>query len=140
VLCLKAVRNSAKIPVGRLYVSFPVFTEENLADQLGRKARAEKKADEFRQEKDEKLALMKETDNLFLKALHYRDAVQAHESMDWTGYRTYSLLPAKEDFVAIQGGLLLGTKGGVYMKSSALGKRIPLGDAFIRQENEKDIP
>ena len=56
-------RNDAKIPKGRLYVTFPVWTEESLKDLKERKEKAEEVANEARQRLEDETRLMREEPN-----------------------------------------------------------------------------
>lgn len=75
------VRNQGKLPAGRLYLSFPIWTLDLLNKQQVAKAEAVKKAKEYELETNEKLSAMRETNNIFMKALRYRDATEAYEKV-----------------------------------------------------------
>jgi hypothetical protein len=90
----QAVKNNggAKLPAGRMYLSFPVWTMELLAEHQARKADVEERASVYIKEKNDKLAAMQETDNLWKKANLYREAASSRFPT-WiksSGFRTAS--------------------------------------------------
>lgn len=135
----QAVRNRAKLPAGRLYVAFPIFTQELLAQNQATKAQVEEKAQEFRQELQDKLLAMQQTDNLWKKAWYYRDAAQAHEKLDMSGYRSWQWVPNPDQVVPIQDGLLVGIKGYIWSKAHGMfAPKVDIGTAMIRPVENDD--
>ena len=132
-LPMGAKRNGANLPAGSLYLSFPVWQQEGLAIRQAEKFDAETRAKEYAQERDEELQKYATADNLFKKALHYRNAVAAVEKIDFTGIRYLSQVPSNDEVTPIGNGLLLQTKGSVWTKGSGflVAKHSLLGDAKL---------
>ena len=122
-------RNTAILPKGRIYVSFPIWTKEGLRYAQEKKKEVMDKAKELLRLKDEELAKYSETKNPFMKALHYRNAF-AH-SADYLDLpkKLYEHVPVDEDVVEIQDDLFLTTKGLVWAKNLPNGKQTLLGSA-----------
>ena len=116
----EARRNEASLPAGRLYMSFPVWTKEGLAEAQAYKRQVEEMARKHEQDKIDELAKVGETSNILMKALHYRNAVAANEKYGLSGISQVAQIPPDTDTMAIQDDLLLTTKGTVWMKDSAL--------------------
>jgi hypothetical protein len=127
-------RNDAVLPMGRIYLSFPVWTEDGLTFARGEKQRIAERGTESLAEKQEEMRKMKETNNPLMKALYYRNACAAAEK--------YSLLPRldsvqmkmipdENDIMKLQDDLLLTTKGLVWSKDLTRGKQILLGTANV---------
>jgi hypothetical protein len=128
----QAVKNNggAKLPAGRMYLSFPVWTMELLAEHQARKADVEERASVYIKEKNDKLAAMQETDNLWKKANLYREAAAASEALELTAVHTFQLIPNMDEVVRLQDGLLMGNKGTIYHQDY-FGKRVDLGEALV---------
>jgi hypothetical protein len=80
-------RNDVVVPKGRVYLMFPVWTTESLQHLRERKAVAEEKAVEALDRMERENCMMQETNNLLMKAIHFRNACKAHEDLDYSGYR-----------------------------------------------------
>ena len=122
-------RNDAKIPKGRLYVTFPVWTEESLKDLKERKEKAEEVANEARQRLEDETRLMREEPNPIMKAMHFRAACKAHEDIDYSGYRSYNNMPLERDMINLD-GLHICSLGTVWTKKDGfMGEHVLLGSA-----------
>lgn len=64
---------------------------------------AEVKYKEYESERNEQLVKLKETSNLFQKAMHFRQAAKAVESMDNTGLHLLTNLPLNHELLDIGG-------------------------------------
>jgi len=126
--------NTASLPAGRLYMSFPVWTEDGLAEKQGLKRETESKCKEYIEEKMDEIRKMEETSNLFMKALHYRNAIAAVEKIDFSGIRTLeNSVPDDTDTLPIGNGLMMNTKGTLWRKEVNFfgGSHSLLGEAFL---------
>jgi hypothetical protein len=139
-LVKQAVRNKdngAKLRAGRVYLAFPVWTPELLAEHQARKAEVEQRANKYMQEKNDKLTAMQETNSLFTKALLYREAAAAAELYELTAVHTFQSIPSMNEVLRIQDGLLMNTNGIIWKKDSA-GKRVEVGDAVVRAKTDSN--
>lgn len=84
-----------------------------------RKAKAEKKYDEFQLERDTELEKMNDTRNILQKALHFRNAAAATEQMDYTGLHYMVDIPSKDDVVEIGNGLQMVKSGTIWSKAGS---------------------
>ena len=136
-----AKRNGANLPAGRLYLSFPVWTQGGLSVRQEERTHAEAKVKEFSQEKDDELRKMEATSNLFMKAVHYRNAVAAVEKIDMSGIRFLSQIPLENEVMPIGDGILMNTKGTIWNKdNNFLGaKHSLLGEAILSPYVEDQI-
>lgn len=110
----------AAITKGRVYVTFPVWTEDSLQDLRKRKVIAEEKAVEAMDRLKDETRMMGETSNLLMKALHFRNACKAHEDIDYSGYKSYKAMPLQQDMVSMKNGLHLCSTGTVWTKTDKL--------------------
>mmetsp|Transcript_20591 Transcript_20591/g.44724 ORF Transcript_20591/g.44724 Transcript_20591/m.44724 type:complete len:311 (+) Transcript_20591:364-1296(+) len=124
-------RNDASIPKGRVYVTFPVWTQESLQDLLGRKVIAEEKAMEAMDRLKDENIKMEETTNLLMKAMHFRNACKAHEDFDYSGYSSYQSMPLERDMISLKNGLHMCSLGTVWTKKDGFfgGEHVLLGSA-----------
>jgi hypothetical protein len=136
----EVTQRNVKIPACRIYISFPLFTAELLTDMLQRKAEVTERANGYQQEKNESLEAMEKTDNLFRKAMHYRDAIAAFEKLDMTGLRYFEWVPSLDEVVTLPQGLLLGKKGTISIstKEMLFGSKTPCGSASIKELLSED--
>lgn len=139
-------RNDASLPAGRVYVTFPVWTTDSLEDMRGLKIKAEEKAIEAIARQKDEVRQMRETDNLLMKALHFRNACKASEDLDYSGHQVYSKMPLDRDMVELDEGLRLCTLGTVWTEKGHLfgGDRVLLGSARVSpgtrgELNEKKV-
>jgi len=112
----EVTRNAASIPAGRLYLTFPVWTQESLQHLRERKEKAGERAAEAMDRLAEEKRLMEDTPNLLLKALHFRNACKAAEDFDYSGHRQYQAMPLERDMIALKGDLHLCSLGTVWTK------------------------
>jgi hypothetical protein len=142
----EAKRNDASLPKGRIYISFPVWTKESLADAQERKRDVETRARQYIQDKDDELAKMQTTNNPIMKALHYRNAAAALEKYWICGVDSLKMIPSDTDTLALQDSLMLTTKGTVWTKKEGFfgGHHALLGTATIspllQNDNDKLKP
>ena len=133
-------RNDASLPVGRVYVTFPVWTTDSLKDLRERKTKAEEVAIQAIQRQEDELRMMKETNNPLMKALHFRNACKAQEDLDYSGHRSYSSMPLDRDMIQLNAGLHLCSLGTVWKKRDSFfgGDHVLLGlasaSAGLREE------
>ena len=125
-------RNDASLPKGRIYFHFPIWTKETLEFARAKKEEIETLCKQKLKAKNEALEKYVNTKNLFMKALHYRDACQAvAEYTDLPRYKI-EIVPDENEVIPLQDDLFLTTKGTVWSKNLPNGKQILLGtaDAF----------
>jgi len=134
-------RNGASIPKGRVYVTFPVWTEESLQDLRERMVKAEEKAVEAMDRLKDETRMMSETSNPLMKAMHFRNACKAHEDIDYSGYRSYKAMPLQRDMVTLQNGLHLCSLGTVWTKTDKLfgSDHVLLGSASVMTGDREDL-
>jgi hypothetical protein len=137
-----AKRNGAQLPQGPLYLSFPVWTPDGLAQKQAERFDAEKRAKEYLKERDEEMMKMQKESNVFKKALHYRNAAAAVERYDFTGVRYWSnQVPVSDEVIPIANGLLMNTKGNIWNKDKSFlgGKHLLLGSAVLASLEDEDV-
>jgi len=124
-------RNNASIPKGRVYVTFPVWTQESLEDLRERKVKSEERGLEAMDRLEDEKRLMAETSNPLMKALHFRKACQAHEELDYSGHTNYQKMPLERDMIKLKDGLHLCSLGTVWTKTGGFlgGNHVLLGSA-----------
>jgi hypothetical protein len=136
-LACDAVRNKAKIPKGRIYMSFPVWNRDKLSEYQAYKVDWEAASKVHLRERDEQLLKMQQTNNILAKALHYRNAFAAVEQYSLQPHETMSKVPSNSEVITIADDILLSNKGTLWTKSEGNGflsavKQVRLGTAFIR--------
>jgi len=109
-------RNDASIPKGRVYVTFPVWTQETLTDLRERKMEAEEKAVEAMDRLKDASIKMEQESNPLMKAMHFRSACKAHEDIEYSGHRMYERMPIERDMIKLKDGLHLCSLGTVWTK------------------------
>jgi len=112
--------NGAHLPDGRLYMSFPVWTEKGLAAFQSKKHELGKRVEGFQQKKLDAVVKMHESNNLFTKMKHYRDAAYAMEQMDFSGIHCYNNVPRSDEVVPLANGMLVHKKGSLSSKGEGL--------------------
>jgi hypothetical protein len=123
-----------------MYLSFPIWTKDLLSKARENKAQAFERRDEHANEKDRFLAEMKTTNNVIKKAFLYRDAAEAYEKMDLTGWRWYQWVPEDEGVVALESGVLVGQVGTIWSKGKdTFSPKKVLGEAIIRPHKPDDM-
>ena len=110
--------HTAHLPAGRIYISFPVWTQALLTTAQEKKALAFQRRDELVIEKDRYLSEMQATNNIFKKVMLYRDAAEAFEKMDLTGHRFYNLIPDSDAIISMGERVLIGQEGTVWLKGN----------------------
>lgn len=136
---LQVSRNDATLPAGRVYMSFPIWTPELLAEQQLTRDEAEKNAAEYTVEKNEMLRRYAETDNILMKAIHYRNAAAAVEKIDMTCVHFYRHIPDSNNVVRIHDGLLMSTKGSCYsIAKDFFKKKTLLGEAVVQLPQQQN--
>lgn len=124
-------RNDATLPKGRIYLSFPVWTKETLAEAKVHKDKILKRAEQLLQEKNLELEKVQETNNPLMKALHYRNAYAAAEKYMMQPVARMKEVPEEDEVFALQDNLLLTAKGLVWSKVLPRGEQVLLGTANI---------
>jgi hypothetical protein len=134
-------RNGASIPKGRVYMTFPVWTQESLKDLRERKVVAEEKAMEALDRLKEETFKMEQTSNPLMKALHFRNACKAHEAVDYSGWNSYKNMPLDRDMINLKEGLHLCTLGTVWTKKDGFfgGEHTLLGCASVAKGDRGDL-
>lgn len=134
-------RNDATIPKGRVYVTFPVWTQESLKELRERKVKAEEKAVEALDRLNDATRMMEEESNPLMKALHFRNACKAHEDLDYSGYRSYQSMPLEREIVNLKNGLHLCSLGTVWTKKDGFfgGDHVLLGSATASKGEREDL-
>jgi hypothetical protein len=132
-------RNDATLPKGRVYMSFPIWTRDTLEQMQREKEQILGRASEALDLKNEELAKMQETGNLFQKALHYRNAAAAAEKYYIQPVMRMQLVPSQNEVIAFHDDLFVTTKGTVWAKDLPNGKQILLGVASLKAARPKDI-
>lgn len=112
-------RNDASLPAGRLYLSFPVWTKNSLADAQRIKLDVESRARKHMQDTQDELKKMESTNNPFRKAIHFRNAAEAMENYQKTSLSRVEQVPLNTDVIPIQNNLLLATKGFAWSKQQS---------------------
>jgi hypothetical protein len=114
-----ASRNSASLPAGLVYLTFPVWTAEVLEDYQTRKEAVERAAAEHLAKRDEELMKMQQTNNWFAKAMHYRNAAAEVELWSLQPLAAMARVPAKGDAFKVAENLFLSKKGTVWTSEKA---------------------
>lgn len=123
---------SAILPKGKIYVNFLAWTKESLDRARKAQADAVEKAKECLERRDAEMAKMRETQNPFLKALHYRNAFAAVESYTKKNVDHYEqLVPKEGETFELQDGIFLSTKGYLWTKHATRGPNELLGKASL---------
>lgn len=136
-------RNQVKLPLGRVYITFPVWTAETLQDLRERKAVAEKTAMEAIDRQKEEYAKMQQTGNLLAKAMHFRNCCKAAEDLDYSGYRSYTNMNLDVETVPLKGDLHLCGLGTVWTKKDGgmfgANEQVLLGTASVAVGKKEDL-
>lgn len=109
-------RNGANIPKGKLYINFPLYSQATLQHLRERKAKAEEKAVEAIDRVKEAQGKMGQETNFLMKAMHFHNAMKAHEDIEYSGFNQYNRMPLERDMIKLSGGLSLCTEGNIYTK------------------------
>ena len=131
-----ACRNGAVLPSGQVYLAFSVFTQESI-DVFERKRLEYATALKgYFDRQAQELQEMKETGNWISKAIHFKNAVDAYDSITSLKTKTYDSGPTMDTvLMSIGNSLLLSTKGSVFIKNSSGKKDNPftlLGYASLK--------
>lgn len=125
-------RNDAKISSGSLYITFPIWKKEELMERYIQKAEVIKKSAVLLQEKENEIEKMESTNNILMKALHFRNACALTEKLTNTGYGTewFTKVPEHKDIIEIENGYMMCTAGTVWTKKGAfLKEKVIVGHA-----------
>lgn len=114
----KIRRSGATITNGEMYFCFRAYTRESLAAVLEIKREVQEQNAEALEEKDMHLEKMHSTNNLFMKAFHYRNAFAAFEKVLYAPQVAY--IPDEMDVIELPNGLLVVPEGSIYRKGNAL--------------------
>lgn len=110
------IRNDATLPKGRMYLSFPVWTKIGLKDAQEAKDKVLALTDGHMDEKKNEIELMQATNNPFMKAFHFRNALAAIEKYTLYDINAAKMVPTDSEVIPLQDDLLLSTKGMVFSK------------------------
>jgi hypothetical protein len=130
-LPVEYARNEARLPKGRVYLSFPVWTKDTLAFAQTQKESILESAEIALQEKNDEFTKYAEATNPLMKALHYRNAYAALEKYWMHPVDRMKQVPNSEEVIEIQDDLFLTTKGLVWSKNLPEGDQVVLGTASI---------
>lgn len=126
-------RNTAALPKGEVYFSFPLWTNEGVQVARKEKEVIELQLERFLEERDEALRLFDETNNPLMKAVHISHAFAATDKYNSIDHQTLETIPLDHQVIPIQEDLLLGMKGMVWANTDA-GHRL-LGYATVSSES-----
>ena len=135
-------RNEVTLPMGRVYITFPVWTSKTLQDLRIRKAAAEEVAMTAYDRQKAEVAKMETTGNLIAKAMHFRNACKAAEDIDYSGYRSYSVMNLHGNTVPLEGDLHLCGLGTVWTKKDSIfgaNEQILLGTASVALGKKEEL-
>jgi len=133
-------RNQAVLPSGRIYLSFPFWTRENLVNRQAYKRQVEEQAAEYLQERDDKIEQMHRSKNILEKALLYRSAAEAVEKWSLTNVQQTKYIPNDSDVMLLNDGLLLTRQGTLWTKNDQnfRHRQLLLGTATVSDPNKND--
>lgn len=113
-------RNDACLQRGRIYMSLPVWTTKGLRDQQEYRRMIEARAEKHAQEKLDAFQKMEKTDNVLMKALHFRNAAHADEQLSFVPMESVAQIPMdKGDTMPLGDELMITTKGTVWTKEES---------------------
>ncbi len=127
-------RNDAVLSKGRLFLSFPIWTRGGLDQKQEYKREYETIAKKLKDEHNHELEKMDATDNIFMKAWHFRHAVAAEEKHSLIPHRELSHIPLDNEIISLDDGLFLSHKGLVWSKYGSYhfgGDGAVLGSAVV---------
>jgi hypothetical protein len=132
-------RNGASLSSGRMYMSFPLWTQEGLAEGMERKQYVLKRVKECIEERDEELMKMEQTNNPLMKALHYRNAYAAMEAYYMQPISSLQHVPDEGETLQFDEDLFLTTRGLIWKKDMlSRGSQVLLGGANIVKPDDDD--
>eukprot|EP00970_Alexandrium_tamarense_P008415 scaffold1593_cov193-Alexandrium_tamarense.AAC.116 len=114
-----ASRNDVTLDCGNVYMTFPVWSKTGLMENQYLKMVAQREYEAFEAKRNSHLELMKNTQNILTKALHFRNAAAATEEMDNTGLHLMTNVPSKHDVLEIGEGLQLVKTGTVWSRNGS---------------------
>jgi hypothetical protein len=109
-------RNDAVLSKGRLFLSFPIWTRETLNQKQEYKREYETISKKLKDKHYQELEKMDATDNIFMKAWHFRHAAAAEEMHSLIPHRELSQIPLDHEIISLDDGLFLSRKGFVWSK------------------------
>mmetsp|Transcript_24880 Transcript_24880/g.56749 ORF Transcript_24880/g.56749 Transcript_24880/m.56749 type:complete len:290 (-) Transcript_24880:1614-2483(-) len=136
-LASDAERNDCIMERGNIYLTFPIWSEDGLRRERAKKEKAQIEYDEHAMERDNELELMKETPNLLMKALHFRQACQATQKMDFSDLHHYVDVPSTSDVKifgelhCVKTGTVWRTNGNAFNEPFRSAKQRLLGSASL---------
>jgi len=128
-------RNDASLEKGRIYMTFPVWTKEGLQEKQEYRRKVEAQVKLHKDAKKEAYQKIKETNNLIMKALHFRNAAEATENLSYVKTDSVAQIPLDKDVMALGDDIMITTEGTVWTKDEAIFGNIQhtlLGTATIR--------
>mmetsp|Transcript_18599 Transcript_18599/g.27291 ORF Transcript_18599/g.27291 Transcript_18599/m.27291 type:complete len:282 (+) Transcript_18599:62-907(+) len=136
--CSRSENSDVSLPSGRLYIGFPVWTKDGLAQCQVYKQEVMDRAKKCIKSKDDELDKMNGTSNPFLKVLYFLNAYAALTKFQRSEVgmltREMAHIPL-EDVRPIQNGLFISSRGTMWKKetSSKKEQQVLVGHALIRQ-------
>jgi hypothetical protein len=129
-------RNDAILSKGPLFLSFPVWTRETLNQKQEHKRTYETLAKQLDLEHEQEMEKMHATDNVFMKAWHYRSAADARRKhISEIPHRQLSQIPSDDEIISLDDGLYLSNKGLVWSRDGFQpfgGDGVVSGSAVVR--------
>lgn len=125
-------RNSASLPAGEFFVSFPLFSPEALADLQVRKADVERMAAQFKKEKQEHFVKSQEANNPLMKLWHYREAAAAMERHQLLGIKRFEYVPNSNEVVKLGDSVCMSQRGMIWTRQGPLQKQAVCGYAHAK--------
>jgi len=128
-----AKRNDAYIPPGNIYVQFPIWDKQKLADFKSQVEGALAKRQGYEEERNKALDEMHKTSNLVLKALKYREACVAMEKIHISSAPSMASKIPKKVIELVEEDLVLANLGTVWCKTKDMfgGNHALLGHCTI---------
>ena len=112
-------RGDAMLEKGPLYITFPVWTRGGLSEAQEDKRNVEERLAVVKKKLDAASEKMNETQNPIMKALHFREACQAHEERSFIHTEKAASVPWDDEVEPLNENLLLTTKGLVWSKGKS---------------------
>lgn len=109
-------RNNASLDMGRIYMSFPVWTNRGLKRQQEYQRMIEAQAKIHSEEKLDAFKKMDATRNVIQKARHFRRGVEANEKLALVNTDSVAMIPRVGDVMALGKDIQIITRGTVWTR------------------------
>jgi len=124
-------RNEATLAKGRTYLTFPIWDQEGLDFAREQKADVMERAEAALKEREDEMNKIPQTNNLLMKALHYRNAYAAVERYSMMPVKRMEMVPDDDEVLKLPNGLFLTTRGLIWTKVLPAGSQVLHGTATI---------